>query len=233
MPHVRFLPALSLLFVCATAALPQVRSGGRGRVPPPARAVPRPVPSPEDQYWAAQRSIASAVQQLEAYLRANPDGERAATAKQQLEELRALSAAASLPEWSAMEPGAYGRSPQWRITSVERLPDATKVNLEIRCTRSDGGECYFSPFDRSPLVLVDQRGRFYPMVDAGALPRDVPVTGRERAEVTPGQAVLTGGRSISVTVGFAPLENRVVSVQAYYRDENRAEPARFPLSVRR
>lgn len=233
MPHVRFLLALSLSFICTTSALPQSRSGGRRRAPPPTRATSRPVPSPEDQYWAAQRSIESAIQQLETYLRANPEGERAATARQQLEELRALSAAASLPEWAAMDPRAYGRSPQWRITSVERQSELTRVTLEIRCPRSDGGECYFAPFDRAPLVLVDQRGRFYTMTDAGALPPDVKVTGRERAEVSPGQAVLTGGRSISVTVSFAPLETGAVSVEAYYRDDNRAEPAKFSLAGRR
>jgi hypothetical protein len=157
------------------------------------------------------------------------DGEHAATARQQLEALRALSAAASLPEWATMEPRAYERSSQWRIASVERQPDRTQVAIEIRCQRSDGGECYFDPFDRAPLVLVDSTGRFYPMLDAGSLPRDVRITGRERAEVLPGQAVLTAGRSMTLMVEFAPLDGGAVSVQTYYRDGNRAEPAKFSL----
>jgi hypothetical protein len=103
------------------------------------------------------------------------------------------------------------------------------VAIEITCPRSDGGECYFDPVDRHPLVLVDNGGRFYPMLDAGALPRDVRVTGRERAEVLPGQAVLVGGRSITLTVEFAPLATGVVSMQMYYRDGNRAEPVKFSL----
>jgi hypothetical protein len=163
------------------------------------------------------------------YLRNYPEGERAATARQQLETLRALSLAATLPEWASMEPRAGARSSQWRISSVERQPDKAMVSIEIRCPRSDGGECYFDPFDRAPLVLVDNAGRFYPMLDAGSLPRDVRVTGRERAEVLPGQAVLSGGRSITLTVGFAPLAGGAISVQTYYRDENRAEPAKFSL----
>jgi hypothetical protein len=100
------------------------------------------------------------------------------------------------------------------------------------CPRSDGGECYFDPFEHHPLVLVDNAGRFYPVLDAGSLPRDVKVTGRERAEVLPGQAVLIGGRSITLTVEFAPLAAGVVLVQTYYRDDNRAEPAKFSLLVR-
>ena len=103
------------------------------------------------------------------------------------------------------------------------------MTVEIRCPRADGGECYFDSFDRAPLVLVDNLGHFYPMLGAGPLPRDVRITGRERAEVLPGQAVLSGGRAITITVEFAPLANGVVSVQAYYRDENRAEPAKFNL----
>jgi hypothetical protein len=67
------------------------------------------------------------------------------------------------------------------------------------------------------------------MLDAGSLPRDVRITGRERAEVMPGQAVLVGGRSITLAVEFAPLAAGVVSVQIYYRDDNRAAPAKFTL----
>jgi hypothetical protein len=131
-----------------------------------------------------------------------------------------------------MEPRAYDRASQWRIAAVERQPDRTVVTIEIRCPRVDGGECYFDPFDRAPLVLVDSAGRFHPMLDAGSLPQDVKIIGRERAEVLPGQAVLTGGRSITLTVEFAPLAGGSISVQTYYRDDNRAEPAKFSLLVR-
>jgi hypothetical protein len=226
MPHKRWVLLLAVLLICPGSALSQRRTGRRATPPPAARGTRT---AATDHYWAAQRSLEAAIQQLDAYLRTFPEGERAATARQQLEVLRALSLAATLPEWASMEPRAGGRSSQWRISSVERQPDRTSVAIEIRCPRSDGGECYFDPFDRAPLVLVDNAGRFYPTLDAGSLPRDVRVTGRERAEVLPGQAVLTGGRSITLTVAFAPLAGGAISVQTYYRDDNRAEPAKFSL----
>jgi hypothetical protein len=219
----------AFLIISTGDVLPQRRTSRRTAPVPTTRGTGI---ATADQYWSAQRSVEAAIQQLDAYLRTHPDGEHAATARQQLEALRALSAAASLPEWATMEPRAYERSSQWRITSVVRQPDRTVVSIEIRCPRSDGGECYFDPFDRHPLVLVDNGGRFYPMLDAGSLPRDVRVTGRERAEVLPGQAVLVGGRSITITVEFAPLAGGAISVQIYYRDNNHAEPAKFSLLVR-
>jgi hypothetical protein len=231
MPHSRFLLPLLLLALCPAVVLPQRGTGNRPQ-PPVQQAPASAAASAEAHYWAAQRSIESAIQQLEMYLKAHPDGERTATATQQLEVLRALSLVASLPEWTSMDPRANDRASQWRISSVERQPDRTRVTIEIRCPRSDGGECYFDPFDRHPLALVDNAGRFYPVLDAGSLPRDVRVTGRERAEVLPGQAVLIAGRSIILTVEFAPLAVGVVSVQIYYRDDNRAAPAKFSLPGR-
>jgi hypothetical protein len=230
MPHKRWLLLLAMFMIGSGDALAQRRTSRRSAPPPTTRSAASPT---TDQYWAAQRSVEAAIQELDAYLRAHPDGEHASTARQQLEALRALSVAASLPEWASMDPRAYDRASQWRITSVERQTDKTSVTVEIRCPRSDGGECYFDPFDRAPLVLVDNMGRFYPMLSAGSLPRDVRITGRERAEVLPGQAALSGGRAITITVEFAPLAGGVVSVQAYYRDGNRAEPAKFSLTGRR
>jgi hypothetical protein len=226
MPHRRLWLLVTLLALCSSSALSQRRTV-RGTAPPPAARGSSSANT--DYYWAAQRSVEAAIKQLDAYLRAHPDGEHAATARQQLETLRALSAVSSLPEWASMDPRAGDRASQWRIASVERQPDRTRVAVEIRCPRSDGGECYFYPFDQHPLVLIDNAGRIYPILDAGTLPRDVRVTGRERAEVLPGQAVLVGGRSIILTVEFAPLAAGVVSVQIYYRDDNRAEPAKFSL----
>lgn len=47
----------------------------------PKTAVPPAPPPKEDKWWTAQRSIAAAIQQLEIYLRENPNGSRAATAR--------------------------------------------------------------------------------------------------------------------------------------------------------
>jgi hypothetical protein len=226
MPHKRWALLLALLIICSVSVPAQRRSKRRAAPQPRSRGARV---TTTDQYWAAQRSIAAAIQQLEAYLKANPDGEHAATAKQQLEVLRGLSLAASQPEWASMNPRNRDSAPEWGLTSIERQPDVTRVTVEIRCPRQDSGECYFIPFDRALLVLFDNAGRYYSMLDAGTLPRDVRVTGRERAEVTPGQAILSGGRSITITIEFAPLTSGAVSLQIYYRDDNRTEPAKYSL----
>jgi hypothetical protein len=65
------------------------------------------------------------------------------------------------------------------------------------------------------------------MLDAGELPADV------RREEREGLAAISGGRTISVTVGFAPLARGVTGGQIYYRDRNEAVPARFKLTGKR
>lgn len=221
--------ALFLLITCADMTPAQRRRSTR------APAQPRPTPQSEtarantdsESYWEAQRSIEAAIQQLEAYLRAAPDGERAATARQQLDALRNMAASAALPEWVRMRDLTLSEVPEWRVASVERLPDVTRVTIEIACRRQDGKGCYFRPFDRSPLVLIDDSGGHNPMLDAGELPSDV---GREERE---GLAAISGGRTISVTVGFAPLARGATGGQIYYRDRNVAVPVRFQLAFRR
>jgi hypothetical protein len=180
-----------------------------------------------DQYWAAQRSIEAAIQQLEAYLRSSPDGARAATARRQLDALRNMAASAVLPEWVRMRDLPLSEVPEWRITSVGALPDATRVVIEIACRRGNGKECHFRPFDLSPLVLIDDAGHHQPMLDGGELPADVRREDRERL------AAVGDGRTIAVTVVFAPLARGATGGQVYYRDRNEAVPARFRLAGRR
>lgn len=227
MPRTRTRPlavALLLLIACSGTAQAQRRRPSHSPTQPlpaqqpnPARGVAGP-----DGYWEAQRSIEAAIQQLEAYLRAEPDGERAATARRQLQALRGLSLTASRPEWARMDSLPLSHVPWWRVSDVDPRSDGTRVNVEIDCRREDGGDCYFDPFDASPLVLIDEAGRFYPMLKAGPLPPDVKLK-------EGGQAALSGGRTISVAVTFAPLSGAVTSGQVYYRDRNRAQPARFAL----
>lgn len=83
--------------------------------------------------------------------------------------------------------------PQWRVASVDPQRERTRLTVEVTCRREDGGNCYFQPFDRSPLVLVDGAGRYYPMLEAGELPADVSYDERER------RASLSGGR-VSATL---------------------------------
>lgn len=232
MPHGRtraLTVALLLLILCAGVTLAQRR--------PPRRAAPQPSPTSQsdtarantgsDSYWKAQRSIEAAISQLEAYLRDSPDGERAATARLQLDALRNMAASAALPEWVKMRNLPLSEVPEWRVASVEPLPDVTRVTIEIACRRQDGKDCHFRPFDRSPLVLIDDSGGHNPMLKAGELPSDV------RREEREGLAAISGGRTAAVTVVFAPLGRGAAGGQIYYRDRNEAVPARFRLAGRR
>jgi hypothetical protein len=227
MPRTRTRPlvaALLLLMACAGIIQAQRRSPMRAPVQPRPAQQPNPAQGAAgpDKYWEAQRSIEAAIQQLEEYLRAEPGGARSATARRQLQVLRGLSLTASRPEWTRMDSLSLSHVPRWRVSAVDPQRDGTRVTVEIDCGRADGGDCYFDPFDRAPLVLIDDAGRFYPMLEAVPLPPDVRL--REGS-----QAALSGGRTISVDVTFAPLSGGVASGQIYYRDRNRAQPARFSL----
>lgn len=225
--------AALLISTGLTQTAPGQRRSGRAPARPSQPAASQPsargtAAQPDaDKYWAAQRSIEAAIQQLEAYLRESPDGERAATARQQLVVLRSLAATASRPEWASMNRRSPLREvPEWRVASLDPRPEKTRVGVEIICKREDGGDCYFDPFDRHPLVLVDNAGRYYSMLESSDLPPDVQFR-------DDGRAVLSGGRMITVTVDFAPLAAGTVSGQIYYRDENQANPARFSLTRQR
>jgi len=232
MPRARTRPlAVALLLLIACADITQAQR----RRPTRAPAQPRPAPQPNpaqgaagpDKYWEAQRSIEAAIQQLESYLRDVPGGERATTARQQLDVLRRMAASAALPEWVRMRDLPLSEVPEWRVASVEPLPDVTRVTIEIACRRKDGKDCHFHPFDRSPLVLIDDAGGHNPMLEAGELPPDAKREDRE------GRAAISGGRTISVTVVFAPLARGATEGQVYYRDRNEAVPARFKIAGRR
>lgn len=185
-----------------------------------------------DQYWAAQRSIEAAIQRLEAYLKQFPDGTRVETARQQLAVLKSLAVTAASPEWVRMGEEYRRDVPLWRVAAVDPQSDKTRVTVEITCKREDGQDCYFNPFDRKPLVLIDNFGRYYPMLKAGDLPPDIRFKNEGRRGDTE-QAVISGGRAIKVIANFAPLNSEITSGQIYYRDENRAQPARFSITSRR
>lgn len=177
-----------------------------------------------DRYWAAQRDIEAAVQRLESYLKESPDGAHAATARRQLAAFRELSQAAALPAPVPMGRPALREVSEWRVSAVDPQADKTRVTIEVACRRDDGGDCFFQPFDSSPLVLVDGSGRYYPMLKAGSMPEGI--RHRDRRD---DRVALSGGRTISVVVDFAPLVDGAMSGQIYYRDNNQAQPARFSL----
>lgn len=229
--------ALTVTILLISTGLTQAAPGQRGRRQRPT-GQPKPVAqqpsargttaeSGSDKYWSAQRSIEAAIQQLEAYLRESPNGERAETARQQIAVLRNLTVTASRPEWVSMDQRRpLPEVPEWRVTSLDAQAEKARATVEITCKREDGGNCYFRPFDRYPLVLVDDAGRYYSMLESSALPSDVQVRDDRRA-------VLLGSRTIIVTVDFVPLAAGVVSGQIYYRDDNQARPARFSLARQR
>jgi hypothetical protein len=68
---------ITMLLLCGASL--GTASGQKRTSPSPKTAIP-PAPAPkEDKWWAAQRSLAAVMQQLETYLRENPNGTRAAT----------------------------------------------------------------------------------------------------------------------------------------------------------
>jgi hypothetical protein len=225
----RLFTIISILLLLAAPCLPQAHGQARRPRRAPSRRLVQIQPQPrgDEQYWAAQRSIEAAIQQLEAYLLSTPDVARAATARQQLDALRNMAASAALPEWVRMRDLPLSEVHEWRVSSVEALPDSTRVVIEIACRRGNGKECHFRPFARSSLVLIDDAGRLQPMLDGGDLPADVRRADRE------GLAAIGDGRIIAVTVVFAPLARGAAGGLVYYRDRNEAVPARFKLAGRR
>lgn len=232
MPHRHAIFVAAAVLLVLTYALPARGQGRPGRGSPAARPSPTPrqakaaQAAESDSFWAAQRSIEAAIQQLEAYLKHYPDGERAATAHRQVEALRGMSVSATTAEWVRMGESYLRETPEWRVASVEPQQDRARVTVEVACRRIDGGDCSFLAFDHAPLVLIDDAGRHYPMLESARLPADVRL--REGSK-----AVISGGRVVAVVVDFAPLWAGAVSGQVYYRDDNRAQPARFSLGGRR
>jgi hypothetical protein len=220
---------LLILAGVAPSALGQRRTTrpSKGAAPQPARRDQAVEPG-TDSYWAAQRNIEAAIQRLGEYLRRSPDGEYASAARRQLAALRGLTATPARPEWVSMGSLPLRDVPEWRVAAVDLQADKTRLTVEIVCRREDGGDCYFDPFGRSPLVLIDNSGRYYPMLEAGPLPADIRYRDRDNE-----RAILSGGRTVTVTVDFAPLAEGAVSGQVYYRENNQAKPARFSLSSRR
>lgn len=86
---------VTLLLLCSGSvwAINRQRSVQRS----PKTAIP-PAPAPkEDKWWAAQRSIEAAIQQLEAYLRENPNGTRSTSARQQWQRCKVFRSALRIP----------------------------------------------------------------------------------------------------------------------------------------
>jgi len=209
-----------LTCVCSTVAQRTDRSQG------PTAKVPdqRQTAGPNDAWWAAQGNLEAAIQQLEKYLRQNPNGPHAPTARQQLSTLRSLSVTELKPEWVPMRSLPLPEVPLWRIGNVEQLTDRTRVVLEVKCA-SEREDCALKPFPKYPLILLAE-GDLYPMLEAGPLPADI-------RYARDGNALLSAGRAVSLNIDFAPLRPSVSGVQVQFRDANEAVPAKFSLIRKR
>src|SRR4029077_19134849 len=106
---------ITIILLCCGSL--SVINGQKRTQRPPKTAIPPAPVSKEDKWWAAQRSIEAAIQQLETYLRENPNGARATTARQQLAVLQSLSVSASRPEWVKMDSIGVLEIPEWRVAS--------------------------------------------------------------------------------------------------------------------
>lgn len=217
---IRQLTAIScllLLTLCVSVAQTKSNTAPKPKTP----AQPKTA-GPDDGWWAAQRSIEAAISQLEKYLRDAPNGTHAPAARQQLAALRSLSITRTQTEWIPMRALALPDVPLWRVAGIEQLPDRARATIEIKCGRTDGGDCNFRPFASSPLVLLDGAGELYPMLEAAAVPRDIRFA-------RDGQVLLSSGRTLTLTVDFAPLSSSATHGQIQFRDANEAQPARFSL----
>ncbi len=197
------------------------QTGGSTAPKPTVPAQRKPV-GPDDGWWTAQRNIEAAINQLEKYLRESPNGGHAPAARQQLAALRSLSITRSQPEWVTMRALALPDVPLWRVVAIEALTDRVRATIEIKCGRSDGGDCNFRSFVASPLVLLDSAGELYPMLEAAPLPRDIRFA-------RDGQVLLAAGRTLTLTVDFAPLSSSATQGQIQFRDANESQPAKFSL----
>src|ERR1043165_798534 len=123
---------LSLTTLC-------VATGQTGGSTAPKQTTPtqRKTAAPDDGWWAAQRDIEAAINQLEKYLRESPNGSHAPAARQQLAALRSLSITRSQPEWVPMRALALPDVPLWRVAGIEVLNDRARATIEIKCGRSD------------------------------------------------------------------------------------------------
>lgn len=210
--------AACLLVMMLSVAMAQSAGTAPKRTTP---AQPK-TPGPDDNWWTAQRNIEAAINQLEKYLRDSPNGSHAPAARQQVAALRSLSITKAQPEWVPMRALALPDVPLWRVAGIEQLSDRTRATMEIKCARTDGGDCNFRAFAGAPLVLLDGAGELYPMLEAGALPRDIRFA-------RDGQVLLSSGRTLTLVVDFAPLSAATTHGQIQFRDANEAQPAKFSL----
>ena len=194
---------------------------------------PKPAAAKEEsKYQIAQRNLTTAIANLEAYLQENPNGKDAPVARIQLKGLKNLmTSMMKIQAVMFFQPGYDNQnSPgyneiEWYVETVDRQEDKTRITLVIT-NRNDKEERTFWGFDKSPLILVDNKGNFYSMQSAPDCPESVK---KIRINDNRDQWVLEGGRTIRITVDFAPFAPESISGKVMWKDANNAEPAAFSL----
>jgi hypothetical protein len=219
MKHRKLQLTAALCFLLTSVSVSVAQRTDRTRTPPARPPTQQKVAQPDDSWWAAQRNIETAINQLERYLQESPNSSHALTARQQLAALRSLSVTELKPEWAPMRSLPLPDVPLWRVGGVEQLADRTRIVLEIKCT-SEREDCSLKPFQKYPLILL-AAGDLYPMLEAASLPTDI-------RYARDGTALLAAGRTVSVIVDFAPLQP-VAGGRVQFRDDNDAVPAKFSL----
>jgi len=181
---------------------------------------------PESKFQAAQRNIFTAVNLLEAYIRENPNGKNAAVARTQLTMLKDLGPSSPViaPVFMA-EAYGYTRTIEWNVVSVATKQAQTVVTLKIRNLDANEPRRIYA-FDRHPLVMLDNKGEFYPMLKAPAVPPGVRVV----KESDKNMWIFQPQRVLTLHVVFARLAPDATGGQILYKDnEQGTKPAQFSL----
>jgi hypothetical protein len=180
----------------------------------------------QNDYWAAQRSLESALAGLEKFLNdTSRDDPRWETAADQVQMLREIRLVPSQNAWSMLVKNYLNRPEmEWRVASIEISPDSTRAVLEIRNANLESERC-FDPL--SDLTLIDNRGRYVPMTRADGVPQNTKVQNIDRRT----NWCLAANQVVITTIEFAPLAAGTTSGQIAYRTESGvgAKPVRFSL----
>lgn len=192
-------------------------------------------PSQESKFQTAQRNINQAIFNLEAFLKASPNSKDAPAARIQLKGLQNLAVSQMSIEPVDMSTGKSTGSymgitrgdTEWYVETVERQEERTRVTLLIR-NKNEQEERAMYALDSSPLILIDNKGEYYPVIEKPVPPEGI------REETSSGGSypprwILQGGRAIRVDVFFAPLAPGAVGGKILYKDGNVAVPAKFSL----
>jgi hypothetical protein len=180
----------------------------------------------ETKFQVAQRGIVTAVASLEAYIRENPEGKDVPAAKIQLSSLKWLSPSSAVvsPVTLCSPEGGL----EWHVASVDAQRERTVVTLKVANT-DDKRERNMYAFETQPLVMFDNKGTFYPMLEAPALPAGVRVQTRGSSRMV---WWLQPQRVLTLQVVFAPLAPEATGGRILFmRDtaNGNAAPAEFSL----